>query len=69
MINIHAIYKRKKNLVHISSKRIIDFCIIIVIVTLLLSSKMIKINKTSNKYNLKYEYEVKSIKMFLNIKK
>ena len=60
MINIHAIYKRKrKNLVHISSKRIIDFCIIIVIVTLLLSSKMIKINKTSNKYNLKYEYEVK----------
>ena len=39
-------YIREK-LVPISSKMIIDFCIIIVIVTLLLSSKMIKINKNS----------------------
>ena len=53
--------REKKNLVHISSKMIIDFCIIIVIVTLLLSSKMIKINKTSNKCNLKYKYEVKKV--------
>ena len=30
---------------------------------------MIKINKTSNKYNLKYEYEVKSIKMFFKYQK
>ena len=53
--------RKKKNLVHISSKMMIDFCIIIVIVTLLLSSKMIKINKTSNKCNLKYKYEVEKV--------